>query len=214
MGVLERLTGAVHHELIFGRRVRILADHVASMLPASARTVLDVGCGDGTLGHLVMRRRPELHVVGIETRARPVTSIPVTEFDGKTIPFESASCDAVIIVDVLHHAYDAHILLKEAARVASQAVIVKDHVLGRPLSRPRLRAMDWVGNVAHGVELPYNYWTRNQWRDGFREAGLLEVDRRERLGLYPPPVSWIFERGLHFVSRLTPVTDGPNALEA
>ena len=211
MRALGRVTGAVHHGLIFGRRVRALADHIAAMIPAATRTVLDVGCGDGSLATLIMRRRPELRIVGLEVRARPMTAIPVTEFDGRSIPLESASQDVVMMVDVLHHAEDGQLLLREAARVASKAVVIKDHFLGRALSRQRLRAMDWVGNVGHGVALPYNYWTRDQWRTGFEQSGLMEVERHEHLGLYPPPLSWIFEPGLHFVSRLTRVSDEPSA---
>jgi SAM-dependent methyltransferase len=135
----------------------------------------------------------------------------VIEFDGRSIPLASASQDVVMMVDVLHHADDAQILLREAARVATQAVVIKDHVLGRALSRQRLRAMDWVGNVGHGVALPYNYWTRDQWRTGFEQARLVEVDRHEHLGLYPPPLSWIFEPGLHFVSRLTQLSGEPTS---
>jgi SAM-dependent methyltransferase len=210
MGVLGRLTGTVHHGLIFGRRVRALAEHIAAMIPKDARTVLDVGCGDGTLATLVMRQRPELEILGLEVRARPVTAIPVTEFDGQSMPLASSSHDVVMFVDVLHHAENGEALLREASRVAKDAVVIKDHIVERLFSRERLRAMDWVGNVGHGVALPYNYWTRKQWRAGFEGAGLLEVDRRERLGLYLPPMSWIFEPGLHFVSRLRPVGDKPD----
>jgi SAM-dependent methyltransferase len=161
-----------------------------------------------------MRRRPELEIVGLEVRARPVTAIPVTEFDGLSMPVASSSHDVVLFVDVLHHAEDGQALLREAARVARSAVVIKDHIVERLLSRERLRAMDWVGNVGHGVALPYNYWTRGQWRAGFEKAGLLEVDRRERLGLYLPPLSWLFEPGLHFVSRLTPASDKPGLSRA
>ena len=204
---LGRFTGAIHHALIFGRRVRALADHAASVIPAGAQTVLDVGCGDGTLARLLLLRRPELRVTGLEIQVRPETAIPVIQFDGRSMPYDSGSHDVVMMMDVLHHAQDAHALLRESARVASRAVIVKDHVLGRFLSGPRLRMMDWAGNVAHGVALPYNYWTRDQWSIAFERAKLQEVERREHLGLYPPPVSWIFEPNLHFLSRLTPLGD-------
>src|SRR6476659_8638733 len=124
MSVLGGLTGAVHHGLIFGRRVRALAEHIAAMIPKDARTVLDVGCGDGTLATLVMRRRPELGIVGLEVRARPVTAIPVTEFDGLSMPLGTSSHDVVMLVDVLHHAEDGEALLREAARVAKHAVVI------------------------------------------------------------------------------------------
>jgi len=204
MASVRRHASALHQKVVFGRRVRALAAHIAATLPAGARTLLDVGCGDGRLAALVMRHRPEVRVTGLEVRARPQTAIPVIEFDGRRLPFPSRSYDAVMFVDVLHHADDAQALLQEAARVASLAVVIKDHIVGAPFSAVRLRTMDWVGNIGHGVALPYSYWTREQWRAGFERAGLVEVDRRERLGLYPAPIGWIFEKGLHFVNRLEP----------
>jgi SAM-dependent methyltransferase len=205
MAMVERFTSALHQKLVFGRRVRALASAIARVLPRDVRTVLDVGCGDGRLASLVMLERPDLRVTGLEVHARPATAIPVTEFDGRHIPFATGSYDAVMFVDVLHHADDADALLREAARVASRAVVIKDHLLGAPLSRLRLRAMDWVGNIGHGVALPYNYWTREQWRTGFARARLVELERREHLGLYPAPLGLVFEAGLHFVNLLAPV---------
>ncbi len=35
-------------------------------IPAQAMTILDVGCGDGSFGHLLQRRRPGCRVIGVE----------------------------------------------------------------------------------------------------------------------------------------------------
>jgi len=174
------------------------------MIPDGVSTLLDVGCGDGTLARSIMDRRPGLEATGVEIRARPQTAIPVREFDGRILPFADRSREIVMLVDVLHHAEEPTLLLREAGRVASRAVIIKDHLTGAWLSRERLRLMDWVGNIGHGVPLRYAYWSPGQWRDAFRETGLREVERRERLGLYGAPLQWLFERRLHFVSRLVP----------
>ena len=202
--ILPRVTTALHSRLIFGRRVRALAENIAQMIPEGADSLLDVGCGDGTLARSIMERRPGLVAAGVEIRARPHTAIPVQEFDGRILPFPDRSHDLVMLVDVLHHAEDPTLLIREAGRVASRAVIIKDHLTGTWLSHERLRLMDWVGNIGHGVPLRYAYWSPRQWSDAFQAAGLREVDRRERLGLYGPALRWLFERRLHFVSRLVP----------
>lgn len=202
--ILPRVTTALHGRLIFGRRVRALAANIAEMIPDGAATLLDVGCGDGTLARSIMQRRPGLAATGVEIRARPHTAIPVQEFDGRILPFADRSHDVVMLVDVLHHADEPTLLIREAGRVAARAVIIKDHLTGAWLSHERLRLMDWVGNIGHGVPLRYAYWSPEQWRDAFRQAGLREDDRRERLGLYSPAIRWLFERRLHFVSRLVP----------
>jgi len=204
----SRITTALHGRLVFGRRVQALAENIAAMLPAGTRTLLDVGCGDGTLARAVVRRRPEIEATGVEVRARPQTAIPVREFDGRQLPFADRSFDVAILVDVLHHAEEPHLLLSEVARVAANCVIIKDHLTGAWLSHERLRLMDWVGNIGHGVPLRYAYWSPSQWADAFRVAGLREVERRERLGLYGVPLNWFFERRLHFVSRLVPARPG------
>jgi SAM-dependent methyltransferase len=149
-----------------------------------------------------MGHRPGLEATGVEIRARPSTAIPVQEFDGRTLPFADRSHDIVMLVDVLHHAEEPTALIREAGRVAGTAVIIKDHLTGAWLSHERLRLMDWVGNIGHGVPLRYAYWSPRQWGDAFRNAGLREEERRERLGLYAAPLRWLFERRLHFVSRL------------
>lgn len=193
---------AVHGALIFGRRVEALADALASAIPSGPARVLDLGCGDGQVATALMCRRPELQVEGVDVLVRPVTHIPVTQYDGRTLPFENDSVDHVTIIDVLHHTDNPAAVLEEAARVARGSVVVKDHLREGWLAGPVLRLMDWVGNRGHDVRLPYNYLDAREWHDVFAGAALEEISRLEQLALYPVPLSWFFERRLHFVSRL------------
>ena len=202
------LVRTLHGRVVWDRRVEVLTEQIAGLLPADAR-VLDVGCGDGTIAAEIMSRRPDVRITGIDVLVRPETKIEVTEFDGRTIPFGDATFDAVTFVDVLHHTDDATVLLREAARVAATAVVIKDHLADGFLANPTLRAMDWVGNASHGVALPYNYWTSAQWDAAFADVGL-EVQRSVTdLGLYAPPLSWACDRQLHVVWRLAPGSSGP-----
>lgn len=198
----KSLLNAAHAALIFGRRVEALADALASAIPTGPARILDLGCGDGQVAVALMRRRPELTIEGVDVLVRPVTHIPVTRYDGVTLPFPDKSFDHVTIVDVLHHTDDPAAVLAEAARVARSGVVVKDHLREGWLAGPVLRLMDWVGNRGHDVRLPYNYLDGDEWRAAFGAAGVVEAQRREKLGLYPVPLSWFFERRLHFVSRL------------
>lgn len=194
--------GVLHERLVFNRRTQVLARELAEMIPADARTVLDVGCGDGTIDALVMRQRPDLEITGVDVLVRPKNHIPVQLFDGRQLPFPDQSFDAVMFVDVLHHTDDPSVLLREAKRVARQAVVLKDHTQDAPFAQHTLRFMDWVGNAHHGVALPYNYWPGDRWRDAFANIGLSPERWNSQLGLYPFPASLIFERNLHFVARL------------
>ena len=190
-----------HSELVFSRRVQVLSRSLAQVLPLNAH-VLDVGCGDGSIAALIGQQRPDLTLTGIDVLVRPHTRIPVTEYDGKTIPYPAGAFEAVLFVDVLHHTPDPLRLLREAARVATKAIVLKDHTRDGWLAGPVLRLMDWVGNAPHGVVLPYNYWAEREWRAAFAELGWEPKVWRQQLGLYPWPASLVFERSLHFIARL------------
>jgi len=203
-GSAKRVLNSVHGALIFGRRVDMLAAALAMALPQGGR-VLDLGCGDGQVAVALMGVRPDIAVEGVDVLVRPVTHIPVTQYDGSVLPFADDSFDYVTIVDVLHHTDDPAAVLAEAGRVARKGVVVKDHLREGVLAGPTLRLMDWVGNRGHDVRLPYNYLSRAEWGVAFAQAGLTPVDWQDALGLYPVPLNWAFERKLHFVARLQPV---------
>jgi SAM-dependent methyltransferase len=193
---------ATHGKLVFGRRVRVLSEILATTLPRDAR-VLDVGTGDGSIAANIMKHRADLAIEGVDVFQRPTMHIPVTVFDGHHLPFADRAFDCVLFVDVLHHTDDAGILVREAARVANNSVVIKDHLLEGMFAGPTLRFMDWVGNRGHDVVLPYNYLPRSRWDEIFGGAGLQVAAWRSELGLYPDPASWLFDRQLHFVARLT-----------
>ena len=191
----------IHSGYVHRRRVTVLASHLARLLPEGA-TVLDAGCGDGLLAQLISEARPDTHLQGIDVMVRPGAHVPVKKFDGVTIPYADRSFDVVSFVDVLHHTEDPMVMLREAARVAKQAVIVKDHLLDGLLAERTLRYMDRVGNMKHGVVLPYNYWPRKKWLAAFQALGLRPAVWNERLHIYPWPADWVFGRRLHFMTRL------------
>jgi SAM-dependent methyltransferase len=194
--------GAFHEKAVFSRRVRILADRLAPLLPPGRR-VLDIGCGSGSLAKALLARRPDLAIEGYDVLARPESVIPVTHFDGTHLPVPGGAADAVLLVDVLHHAQDPVTLLRECAR-AAPVVLVKDHLADSKLDERILRFMDWVGNAPHGVVLPYHYFSTTSWAEALPAAGLRETERFEVPGLYPFPFSLLFGGRLHFVARLQP----------
>ena len=202
-GLLNR----VHETVVFGRRVRVLSGALAAAIPGGG-TVLDLGCGDGQVAAGLMALRPDLAVEGVDVLRRPVTHIPVTLYDGSTLPFADNSFDYVTIIDVLHHTDDAAAVLTEARRVCRRGVVVKDHLREGLLAGPTLRLMDWVGNRGHDVRLPYNYLDADQWAVALERAGLARASWTDSIGLYGRPLNWLFERRLHFVALLEPVTRG------
>lgn len=203
--MFKKSLGQAHEKLIFNRRVRVLVDGIGAMLPAGAQ-MLDVGTGDGQIAKMIGERQDGTVVQGIDIMERETIHIPVTLFDGTTIPMDDNSVDVVTFVDVLHHTDDPQILISEASRVARKFVIIKDHLSENKFDHLTLRAMDWVGNAPHGVVLPYNYASRRDWDQWFARAGLATDRFVTDVPLYPAPISWVFGRKLHFIARLTPTT--------
>jgi SAM-dependent methyltransferase len=204
MKFIERIHGGYIQE----RRARVLSGHMADIIPDRFH-VLDVGCGDGLIAHLITEKRPDINLRGLDVLERDRMHIPVERFDGEIIPYNDASFDGVMFVDVLHHTHDSMGLLREAKRVARKTILVKDVTLDGLLAGPTLRAMDWVGNARYGVPLPYTYWSKRRWLQAFDALGLEIGSWTTSLKLYPWPASCLFDRSLHFVACLS--VPGPSA---
>ena len=50
-----------HRASVHGRRTRVLAEMLAAQIPQGA-SVLDIGCGDGTIASLMARHRPDISI--------------------------------------------------------------------------------------------------------------------------------------------------------
>jgi len=196
------IIGRIHGSCVHSRREGVLCSHLASFIPEHA-SVLDVGTGDGLLAKLLSERRPDLALEGVDVLPRPTSHIPVRLFDGQSLPYPNKSFDVVLLVDVLHHTTDPVLLLREAVRVATRALVIKDHSRQGFAAGLTLRLMDMVGNARHGVSLPYNYWSPSQWQEA-AEALQLRTDKKlTDLKLYPRFADWIFGRSLHFIAHLS-----------
>jgi SAM-dependent methyltransferase len=192
----------LHGLFVRESRADAIARNLTELIAHDAKTILDVGCGDGLIDQAIMARRGDLAIEGIDLFPRPEALIPVRPFDGRAIPCADKSYDAVIFIDVLHHAADPRVLLQEAARVARQSILIKDHFAEGQPDRMILRFMDLIGNAGYSFAWSARYWPRQRWQQTFEELNLSVIESRNQLGLYPAPASRVFERTLHFAARL------------
>jgi SAM-dependent methyltransferase len=160
--------------LINSRYKVILAKRIGALLPRDGPlSVLDVGAGDGLLGAFFMRYRPETEVRGIETFVRVGDSpIRLDAYNGREIPFASASLDVVLFSNVLHHTANQRQLMSEALRVGRRQILIKDHVYKSLLGRAKLVVLDLLGNFRFGVATTADYLRHEEWERLFVEAGI------------------------------------------
>ena len=201
--MLKSVVGAVHGRAVLGRRKRVLSTLIGTMLAPQSR-VLDVGTGDGQIAESWGSICPGVAVQGIDVFVRKETHIPVSAFNGQTIPYPDKSMDYVTFIDVLHHATNKEVLLSEASRVARRGILIKDHIAESRVDHQVLRLMDWVGNAPHGVVLPYDYLSYAAWMRLFDHTGLKVASFEKRIPLYVFPLSCLLGRGLHFIADVRP----------
>lgn len=205
------LANRAHFSIVHQSRVANLARLFAQAIPPQSTRVLDVGAGDGLLAKQVMELRPELRFTGVDIMLRPRSFIEIRVFDGQHLPAMNDEYDVVMFSDVLHHTNNQAQLLREAARVARDVVIVKDHLAENPLDHAVLRVMDYAGNRHSGVRLPYEYFSRQRWHQTAQEAGLSVSAWNDRPHIYSAPLSWAIGRDLHVLASFTPVASPTDA---
>ncbi|MFA5792103.1 MAG: class I SAM-dependent methyltransferase [Candidatus Paceibacterota bacterium] len=202
-----KLIEKYHQNHVYGRRVHVLAKHLASLIPTGAK-ILDVGCGDGRLSSIILNLRQDVTIVGVDVLLREKSFINVMLYDGKILPFKENEFDVVLFIDVLHHTTNQLELLQEAIRVTSDIIIIKDHLNNNWFDNKLLILMDRVGNRRFGVNLSFEYWSLSTWNEAFHKLNLSVSHWISKLHLYQFPLNLLFDRNLHFISALK--KDGNN----
>lgn len=197
MGIADQ----IHEGYVYNRRVAVLSDAIVKLIPQNAR-VLDVGCGDGLISKLIQSKRSDIKIEGVDVLLRPKSNIQIKKFDGQHLPYANGSFDTVMFIDVLHHTDDPAVLLREAARVSNNCIIIKDHTKNSILAGPILHFMDLVGNARYGVTITANYWSQKQWQDAFSQMDLMINYWTQDVALYPRWAAWLFGKSLHFIACL------------
>jgi len=209
---INKLMHAMHRP-VYEARLRELVRVITPLL-REGDSVLDVGCGVGTLGQALLEApgRPDgLEVRGLERVKRGGEPIEVIEYAGGDIPLDDNSCDVVILADVLHHEPDFDKLLGECVRVSARLVIIKDHTVQGPLAQQRISLIDWAANAPYGVPCLYRYNTPAAWSAIHKRFGLEPELELTRMNLYPPVVNLLFGRRLQYLAALRVPDSGGDA---
>lgn len=193
----------LHKGFVSSRRVRRISQLCLSMLPEGTLKGLDIGCGSGEIAALMQGQRENLIMEGTDLLVREKTAICVIENDGSSLPFADGAYDFSMLIDVLHHTDSPSAVLAEALRVSKSFLIIKDHFCETELDRLFLKFMDWAGNRAYDVRMPFNYLSREEWASVYKDNKVIVEKQIEKLGLYWQPLSLLFDRNLHFICSLS-----------
>jgi SAM-dependent methyltransferase len=170
MELLRRALLAAHHQRVRLPRTERVARALASQI-GQARSLLDVGCGEGSVALAIAGRVGAERVAGVDVKVQPGVPIEAFAYDGLHLPFPDATFEAVVISDVLHHCQDPVAVLREALRVAGRVVAIKDHFRFGPVSEKLLLWMDQVGNAAHEIDVRGTYFGPREWAEMVAAAG-------------------------------------------
>ncbi len=113
--VNRNLIDTIHMKLV-GRAEKIFGQIRSHLESQRDKRILDFGAGDGQVTQLI-HGAISRNTVGIDVRAYGTGSVPVLPYDGRTIPFDTASFDCLVSTNVLHHADDNLRCVKEFSRV-------------------------------------------------------------------------------------------------
>lgn len=118
-----------HTARLFGSIHKSVVEDVAAAAPTGG-TVLDAGCGSGRLAVLIARRRPDLHVRGIDLEPGMVKvaarraedeglagRVQFTVADLAGLPLPDDSVDLIVSTASLHHWADVGAVIASLSRV-------------------------------------------------------------------------------------------------
>ncbi|RLB46337.1 MAG: SAM-dependent methyltransferase [Deltaproteobacteria bacterium] len=213
--LLQALTD-YHRRTIHVPRVRRVAQALAPLITEAggAHSLLDVGCGDGTIAATVGRTVGAERVVGLDVALRDQVAIDAYAYDGGLLPFDDDSFDVVLLADVLHHATDPLALMRECLRVATVGVALKDHLAFGPLSARLLTLMDHVGNAAAGVAVRGRYFALDEWFALVRRAGGRLTVMRWPLQIHDLPWRLVTRSELQFAALIEHAEGAPTDFRA
>jgi len=213
------------------------ADHVAELsraLSSPPSTVVEVGCGDGSLLSALAERGVGKVRHGFEISEKAVAFAAsrehvdrVERFDGVNLPVDDHAYELGVLSHVIEHVPDPGPLLREAARVCRALVVEVPLEDNRSASRPAAaRGREELGHLhrfsredvsalakSAGLEVradvadPLPREIHSFWADtaGARARALVKAATRRGLFIVAPRVA---ERAftLHYAALLTPRT--------
>jgi ubiquinone/menaquinone biosynthesis C-methylase UbiE len=137
-----------------------------------ATHVLDIGAGGCRIAQLI-EKTEGIKVTAIDVVDHNFTDLPLTLYDGTTLPFSDDAFDVSMLVFVLHHAREPAELLREAMRVTRSAVLIVEDIPGNVVERALWRMWDNLLNHCWHDDVDIAHMARglNEWQQFISDVG-------------------------------------------
>ena len=194
------------HSPVYRMRIKGMHDQILPWLNSGDR-ILDVGCGYGALGKMIMESPwcpADVKVMGLEKTSRDHIQIPIEYYSGNQIPYSNNSFDIIILADVLHHEIDQHKLIDECARISKRYIIIKDHKLDGAWAQYRISLMDWFSNIPYDIPCLYHYNRLLDWHRLYQQHRLHLIFEAHTVKLYPSILNFILGGRIQYFAVLQP----------
>ena len=179
-----------------------LSKYSLSQIKPNTR-ILDVGSGDGLISYPLIENG--CYVVGVdispvaakESQARGIDTVLCDLRSG--LPFVDKSFHATLLFDILEHLFQPEIVLEEARRVASEAILIN-------IPNPQL----WVWRLQYfRGHIPYpfrsghvQWWTLKKFMDFLRDLNMRILDISYMAGYIPLEKLVVRLFGSGFIERI------------
>ena len=185
-----------------------LTDATLELVSLTGRTLIDVGCGDGTYTSELARRGSPAEVVGIdpspgavEVAARRYPDLRFEVGDAAWLEATAERFDVAVARGVLHHADDPARLVRAIARVAHTVVVIEPNGWN-PVLKLIERASSY--HRAHG---------ERSWRSSVIDGWLREAGFVPAMRMYAGLVPFFFPApAARLLKALEPVVESAGPL--
>lgn len=138
--------------------------------------VLNVGAGDCRLDQLIIKRCG-CEVLSVDVVDFNETELPLTIYDGRSLPYPASSFDVVLLIFVLHHCESPTEVLGESMRVSRRHVIAFEDVNHHLWDRWMFRGFHRFLESSHDIPFPCHEWSPEEWNQLAQQVGLREESR-------------------------------------
>lgn len=159
--------------------------------------IIDIGSGTGHTAHQLIKDGHKVACVDLLNQSVFQDTNPLV-YEGKKLPFNDKMFDTALVLTVLHHTPSPEKVLKEAARVAKNIVVMED-TYNNYFQKILTFWMDSVGNLEFSGH-PHTNKTDLEWQRLFDNLGY-EVLHKSKEGFL-----WFFESTTYHL-KTTKVND-------